>query len=267
MKSLPRTRICALVAFGTVALAGCWDDGSVTISGDVEGLDSLATRGDSLIAEAARRASLADSLQALTSMMQSGVPGAANDSIVAAMAGTLIPVTETIPESRAALLTRRAQARGDSMARAAALRYSTSSSGSRSMADSIRGVIKLIGTPPALQPVLEVAESSTPVMLSGMATSGMQKLAGAEIVVRGVRVSPRDIVVSEYYIRAMNGVPAFDGVLEAGDDGYSLEMTDGSGRKRLSAIPASLRGLSGARVWVTVPQGTSTPLAFGQIRR
>ena len=154
------------------------------------------------------------------------------------------------------------------MARAAALRLTGRSSGaSRSRADSVRGVITLLGTAPAVQAVLKVADDADPVTLSGMATSGMQRLAGAEVVVRGVRVSPRDIVVAEYIVRGMKGVPAYDGVLLASDDGYALELSDGTGRKRLASVPGALRGMSGVRVWLAIPSGSSTPQSYGLIRR
>jgi hypothetical protein len=104
-------------------------------------------------------------------------------------------------------------------------------------------------------------------MLSGLATSGMQRLEGAEVVVRGVRVSPRDIVVADYIVRNMRGVPAYDGVLQVGDDGYVLILSDGSGRKRFTSAPAGLREMSGARVWLAVPEGTTAPRSFGLISR
>jgi hypothetical protein len=154
------------------------------------------------------------------------------------------------------------------MARAAANQLAMGTlDASRTRGDSMRGVIKLTGTSPAVQAVLEVANNSAPVTLSGMVTRGMQKLEGAEVVVRGVRVGPRDIVVGEYHVRAMHGLPAYDGVLQASDDGYALLMSDGSGRKRISALPAALRDMTGARVWVAMPEGSSTPRSFGLIER
>lgn len=253
--------ICAL-------LSACGsDDGTVTISGDVDGLDTLALRGDSLLAAADRVPSRIDSLRAVLEGRMPGSPPLAGDSLVIASAGTLIGPPEA-PATGGAALTRRAQARGDSMARAAASRYAAGSgAGARSRADSMRGVIKLVGNAPALQAVLQVADAAAPVTLSGMATTGMQRLEGADVVVRGVRIGPRDIVVADYFVRSMNGMPAYDGILQTGDDGFALVLSDGSGRKRLTALPDSLRELSGTRVWVAMPDGSSAPRSFGYIGR
>ncbi|HEY0931917.1 MAG TPA: hypothetical protein VGE27_18485, partial [Gemmatimonas sp.] len=107
------------------------------------------------------------------------------------------------------------------------------------------------GTEPARQVVLQTAEAT--VALSGMATTGMSRLVGKEVVVRGVKVTPRDIVVSDYIVRAVDGVPAFDGVLDA--EG-ALRLTDGSGVRRLT-VPAPLRAYVGARVWIAMRDGAA----------
>ena len=96
--------------------------------------------------------------------------------------------------------------------------------------------------------------------LSGMATMGLGRLAGSEVVVRGVRVSPRDLVMTDYLVRAADGVPAFDGVIQP--DG-TLRLTDGSGTKRVP-LPVSMQELVGARVWVASKNGA--PVAYGLIQ-
>jgi hypothetical protein len=83
---------------------------------------------------------------------------------------------------------------------------------------------------------------------------------GSEVVVRGVRVSPRDVVVAEYFVRAADGVPAYDGVI-LGDG--SLRLSDGSGVKRVP-IPIGMQGMTGARVWVAPKDGK--PQAYGLIQ-
>jgi hypothetical protein len=65
----------------------------------------------------------------------------------------------------------------------------------------------------------------------------------------------------------MNGVPAFDGVLNAAGSGWELTLTDGSGRKRLPVVPPMLRTAAGTRVWVSLHPGNNTPTAYGLIRR
>ena len=258
------TLLCA----GGVLGACAGDDGSVIISGDVAGLDSIALRGDSLLAASVRAPSEIDSLRAVAEGRLPGImPIAQSESLVGSLGGTLTAPSAS-PATGGAALTQRAQARGDSMARAAAQRFATgATAGSRSRADSVRGVVRLQGAAPITQPVLQVAGISAPVMLSGLATSGMQRLEGAEVVVRGVRVSPRDIVVADYFVRNMRGIPAYDGMLHGSDEGYSLVLSDGSGRKRISSPPPGLRELAGTRVWLAIPDGSSTPQSYGFISR
>ena len=250
-----------------ISLAACRDgDGRVIVSGDVDGLDTLALRGDSLFAEADRLPRQIDSLRAvIEGRLPPSAPLPPTDSLVASLAGTL---SAAPAPTEGAELTRKAQERGDSMARAAAARFAESANAnSRARADTARGMVRLVGTAPAQQPVLQPSDGLGHVTLSGMVTSGMQRLEGLDVVVRGVRVSPRDIVVADYIVRGADGIPAYDGTLVASDDGYSLVLTDGSGRKRLSNVPTSLRDVAGARVWVSIPDGSSTPRRYGIIPR
>lgn len=262
------TRIQILACFAVIAVGCSTDDGSVVISGDVAGLDTLALRGDAMIANAGRLPDEMDSLRAIVEGRVPGVTPLPRESIVTASAGTLAGASEP-PTTGGAALTVRAQARGDSMARAAAERYAsgTSSASARSRSDSMQGTIQLIGTAPALQPVLKVSGLSAPIAMTGLAASGLQRLEGAEIVVTGLRTGPRDIVVSEYVVRRMHGVQAYDGTLNADGGSYSLTLSDGSGKKWLSSVPESLRGMSGARVWVTFADGSSVPRSYGLIIR
>lgn len=264
--------------------AACGESDSVTIRGDVAGLDTLAFRGDSLIAEANRAPQVIDSLRAASQAElkrqlaeslavidpsrprpsartgtgdgtlsgpgadASGPGNAAAAAITGANAGT----------SAGGVMSRRAQARGDSMAKAFAARLTGATGADRARADSVRGVLVWQGTEPARTVVLRTPQGM--IGLSGMATTGLGKLVGSEIVVRGVRVSPRDVVVADYFVRAADGVPAYDGVIL--DDG-SLRLSDGSGVKRVP-IPIGMQGMIGARVWVAPKDGK--PQAYGLIQ-
>jgi len=211
------------------AIVACNRDKSITVSGNVPGLDTLGFRADSLLAQAER--------------------GPAPAGELATTAGQAMSL--------------RAQARGDSMARASAQRLAGGGDLSgRSRGDSVRGVVTLIGAEPARQVVLRVAGNN--IALSGMATSGLGRLAGTEVMVRGVKITPRDIVVSDFLVRASDGVPAWDGTL---DEGGGLRLTDGSGRKRLPSMPVGLRGMVGARVWVAFKPGSATAASYGIIER
>jgi hypothetical protein len=168
-------------------------------------------------------------------------------------------VTNANPGTSAGgIMSRRAQARGDSMAKAFAARLTGSGAAERARGDSVRGVLVWQGTEPARIVVLRSPTGT--VTLSGMATTGLGRLVGSEVVVRGVRISPRDLVVAEYFVRAADGVPAYDGVIL--EDG-SLRMSDGSGVKRVP-IPIGMQGMIGARVWVAPQDGK--PQAYGLIQ-
>lgn len=247
----PAVRAAAALMTAAVVLGACGagEGDGVTIKGDVAGLDTLAMRGDSLIANAGKPPLAFDSLPRLADSSASGT--GEGTLVVPGKDGTL--GTDAGNE-----MSRRAQARGDSMARAIAAQLAGSSTG-RSRGDSVRGVLTLIGTEPAKQVVLKAGEQT--IALSGMATTGLSKLAGAEVVVHGVQVTPRDVVVNDYVVRAAHGAPAFDGTLE---EGGTLRLTDGSGSRRVP-LPAELRGITGARVWVAVKNGSA--VAGGVISR
>jgi hypothetical protein len=249
----------ALVALAACQVAACTRETGVTISGDVPGLDTLGFRGDSLLAQAERGpADLLDPTVRATE-------GASDTTAATRTAARPAPA----PSARAAaptagqLMSLRAQARGDSMARAIAQRLAGGGDGAGgARRDSVRGLVALVGTEPARQLVLQ--SGGTTIALSGMATSGLRRVVGTEVMVRGVKVTPRDIVVYDYIVRASGGVPAYDGTLDA--DG-TLRLTDGSGVRRLPVLPPALRGLTGARVWVAYRAGSTTAAAYGVIPR
>jgi hypothetical protein len=250
-----------------LSLAACRaDDGTVTVKGDVPDLDIAALRGDSLVAEATRPLTDSSGMADYTDSMKLRADAAGRAPAAPAPATRTNAPVGSADRLGDNPLTRRAQARGDSMARASARAYAgTLARESRSGADSVRGVVTMIGNPPVRQAVLKDASGAI-ITLSGMATSGLPQLEGVEVVARGVRVTPRDVVVSDYIVRSVDGVPAWDGRLEESADGWSLQLTDGSGRKRIAAPSAPLRALAGSRVWVTIRAG-NTPTSFGPVGR
>ena len=50
-------------------------------------------------------------------------------------------------------------------------------------------------------------------------------------------------------------------------NGAYLLLTDGSGRKRIAALPGPLQGLEGARVWITTKPGARAARSYGVIDR
>jgi hypothetical protein len=235
------------------------DEGGVTISGDVAGLDTIGLRGDQLIANAGKLPTTEDSLRAVASGQVNRPHNAG--SAKAGTAAALPSLPGVNPMSA------RAQARGDSMAKAAAMRLVAGNAGGTTRGDTLRGVVTVLGADAGRQVVLRTA-AGTMISLSGMVTSGFARMAGTELVVRGVKVSPRDIVVTDYLVRASNGVPAFDGKLAGGAaSGWWLQLTDGSGKKRLASLPPPLQGLEGTRIWIAFKPGTSVPQTYGVIGR
>ncbi len=252
----------AVLCVGLLAASACArSDGSVTISGDVEGLDTLALKGDSLFLQAERRPQLFDSvrLDAKTKLSRSSTSPLPDSSAAAPAVGRVLTGVEA--------MTARARARGDSMARAGVASLTGVSTSSRSRADTVRGIVTLVGVAPAQQVVLRTDNGATTVTMSGMATSGLSKLAGLDLLIRGIKVTPRDVVVSDYIVRGADGVPAFDGLLSSNAEGPYLQLTDGSGRKRLASLPSALRGLDGVRVWIAIPPGSGTARRYGLVTR
>lgn len=282
-----RVAVRRLLPWCAALLVACGDGsagGEVTISGDVAGLDTLAFRGDSLLAAADRAPVVFDSLLRAS---QEEIARQFAESLAvidpdrrteagratASSAGTLDGGTITAEALAAAgvasasnggnsaggAMSRRAQARGDSMARAFAARLAGGGTDAdRARADTVRGQLVWQGTEPARTVVLRGPDGA--IALSGMATTGMSKLVGSEVVVRGVRISPRDVVVSDFFVRAADGVPAYDGTILT--DG-ALRLTDGSGVRRVP-LPSAMQGLTGARVWVALKDGK--PYAYGLIQ-
>ena len=246
--------ICALVACSR-------DDGNIRIEGDVAGLDTIALRGDLMLNAPSRAQLILDSLRTVAEARMR----AALDS--GTVAGTIDP---SFPSSNQAgkSITARARARGDSLARAAALvSRAPSEPSKRVKADTIRGIVTVLGTATVQQVALLADNGNKQISLSGMATTGLAKLVGAEVVVRGFLVSPRDVVVSDFIVRAVNKIPAYDGVLDEADGAWALVLTDGSGRKRLPVVPPTLRAYPGLRVWVSIRPGNETPDSYGLVRR
>lgn len=157
----------------------------------------------------------------------------------------------------------RAQIIGDSIANAK-VEQIVGHNRTAAASDSIRGTVQLTGSAPGTRPVLVSGGSN--IALTGIAGDGLQNLDGAEVVVRGMRVSPRDIVVSSFSVRAMKGVPVLDGRLTRSGKGWSIVLSDRSGTRTLSSIPEMLQAAAGARVWIDAAN-SSRPQTYGIIAR
>ncbi len=257
-------RLTALVV--VAACAGGDSGGSVSIRGDGQRLDQPPTV-DSIRSGLSDNKAMRDSMLADIEVKRQSL----NTSPELAAAAVAAPTTGPKAGTSSSKTAPRTNKRSDSLTSVARngaqkILEVESNAARRAKGDSARGVVALIGGSTAPQLVLHTS-GNVDVALSGMATAGMSKLAGVEVVVRGFKVSTRDVVVSDYIVRAMNGVPAFDGILNSAGASWELTLTDGSGKKRLSVVPPTLRTAVGTRVWVSLRPGNNTPDAFGLIRR
>ena len=160
----------------------------------------------------------------------------------------------------------RAQTLGDSMANARADQLAGQNS-TAVAGDSLRGMVKMDGSGPGSRPILLMNRGKTVVTLSGMGTDGLRQVLGSEVVVRGMRVSPGDIVVSSFSVRAVNGIPTIDGRLMKSSGGWTIELSDKSGVRKLASVPEALQAFEGARVWVAEEAKNAVPQLYGVIAR
>lgn len=130
------------------------------------------------------------------------------------------------------------------------------------VADTLRGRVEVVGAEPATS-VLLLGPGSGWVMLTGE-EDAMRSLAGLEVVVWGEAEAEAagHFRVGRFAVRAHMGVPAVDGVLGRGDDGWFL-TTEGGERRPIPRLPEALRGAEEARVWIAGP--LNAPDAFGVI--
>jgi hypothetical protein len=129
---------------------------------------------------------------------------------------------------------------------------------SASTSDTIRGRAAVVGAAPLTQVVVTTSGGQTPV--TGPLAAEIGQASGAEVWVQGRR-DGSSIVASRYAVRAVDGIPAVDGVLS--QEGDLLLLTTADGRRiELRDAPAALRAHSGGRVWVSGPP-PSRIVAFG----
>lgn len=119
-------------------------------------------------------------------------------------------------------------------------------------ADSLRGRVEVVGSDPGMWVVLQMDGGRRAVTLLGERPL-LMRLAALEVVVWGVP-DPRGntFTVRRVEVRADNGVPALDGVLDRRGGGYVLVTHDGRAHP-ITHLPDDLRGMVGARVWLTGP--------------
>lgn len=118
-------------------------------------------------------------------------------------------------------------------------------------ADSLRGVVDVVGSEPGTWLVLRGERGRRDVTLEGD-TRLLRRLAGLEVAVWGALERPGVFRVDRVEVRAADGIPAVDGVLARQGAGWVLVTHDGR-RLPVARLPQVLRGMEGARVWLAGP--------------
>jgi hypothetical protein len=99
-------------------------------------------------------------------------------------------------------------------------------------------------------------DDGTVVPLLGPQTALLTELIGAEIRVRATadEIGAEALWIVEFRVLLVDGLPAFDGMLVAGEEGYAIETMEGS-YEPIPSIPDDLAFHVGSRVWLTTADG------------
>lgn len=134
-------------------------------------------------------------------------------------------------------------------------------------ADSLRGVVQRVGAEPQTQLTARGADGATCVLRFPAVTPGIE---GLEVTLWGARttgVEPRAggatcvLAVTRYAVRAVDGVPAVDGILLLSETSYALDLAGGA-RPQVWNVPPTLKGQVGARIFWAGPLDRA-PVAYG----
>ena len=132
-----------------------------------------------------------------------------------------------------------------------------------SAADSVRGIVAVVGTSFDSHVILRPAAGGRAVTLVGAQARTVGRLSGADVWLTGTRDDRGQITVSRFLVRSVDGAPALDGTLIARGDQLLLVTRDGK-QHPIANPPPALREHVGARVWITGPLDKG-PLTFGVI--
>jgi hypothetical protein len=127
---------------------------------------------------------------------------------------------------------------------------------------SVRGRLEVVGAAPRTQ--LVIRREGGDVQLHGDAATvrALRSVQGMEIEVSGHRQETL-LHVERFAVRAVDGIPAVDGVLQRDGDMHVLVSADGT-RHHVHHLPEPLRTRVGQRVWIAGPLDREAQ-AFGVI--
>jgi hypothetical protein len=94
------------------------------------------------------------------------------------------------------------------------------------------------------------------------------------VTIIGRQTSDRDLMASprgayrfhddSFFVRATDGIPAHDGILELTNGNYSLRLSNGT-RMPITTLPDALRANVGSRIYIVGP--VVKPASWGIIRQ
>ncbi|HYW12044.1 MAG TPA: hypothetical protein VE871_08805 [Longimicrobium sp.] len=116
--------------------------------------------------------------------------------------------------------------------------------------DTLRGTVRITGSEPAVTYVVEDASGRQTALDGDPAV--LVRLNGLEVAFGGEARGTAPFRVTRTEVRAVEGVPAVDGVL-ARDDGRDVLLARDGTRHVIARLPAGLRGAAGSRVWLAGP--------------
>jgi len=118
-------------------------------------------------------------------------------------------------------------------------------------ADTLRGVIRVVGSAADEQVVVRPNVGSPAVTLLGKQSAVLGRLSGVDVWLSGKREGERRMTVDRFLVHSVDGVPAMDGTLVARDGGLAIVTTADHAEHPIVNPPAALRSHLGARVWIT----------------
>lgn len=141
------------------------------------------------------------------------------------------------------------------------------------MLDTARGIVRRVGNDPLSVLVLTSGEgpNAQVLALAGAGLPQLNRATGLEVSVAGVLTDERNVTASprgafvfqvrHFFVRAADGQPAVDGVLNYQNGTYFLVAANGV-RRDVPNLPNALRSEVGARVFLVGPLDRA-PSAFG----
>lgn len=127
--------------------------------------------------------------------------------------------------------------------------------------DSLAGVVSVTGTAFEQRLVLRSGDRATPLSAGAADSAALSRMGGVEVLVIGKR-TPSVFRIERFVALNVAGSPVVDGFVRY--DGGRLALETRNGRIPLGNPPVTLRGMIGARVWISGPLDTG-PNSYGVI--